>query len=207
MCRGELSESGDYRFRAEIKATAERAALYRTFLQDRQEDHRHRMIQQSVAETRPGAQVDEIEVDDVEDLDTAVSYRYRVLLKAWSRAIEDLLLIRIPWAEPVDVLGACGAAERLQPLLAPPVSRLVERHEIAVPAGFAGYGLPFEVQLDCEWAKYSNRVTFEKSRLLCERRMDTLGGIVPTDQFAEFKNFWEACARADQADVVLMRTK
>lgn len=207
ICRGELNESGDYRFRAEIKACAERAALYRTYLQDRQEDHRHRMIQQSVAETRPGAEVDEIEVDDVEDLDTAVSYRYRATLKAWSRAIEDLLLIRIPWAEPVDVLGPCGATERLQPLLVPPVSRLVERHEIAVPAGFSGYGLPFETHLECEWAKYSNRVTFENSQLLCERQMETLGGIVPTDRFTEFKQFWEACARADQADVVLMRTK
>jgi hypothetical protein len=83
---------------------------------------------------------------------------------------------------------------------------LVERHEITIPSGFSGYGLPFEVQLECAWARYSGRVTCEGTQLICERQMDTLGGIVPTDRFVEFKQFWEACARADQADVVLMRT-
>jgi hypothetical protein len=205
ICRGELTESGDYRFGAEITARAERAAVYRTLLLDRQDDHRRRMIQQSVAETRPGAEVDEIEVDDMEDLDRDVTYRYRALLKTWARPIEDLLLFRIPWAEPVEVFGPYGAAERLQPLMVPPVARLVERHEIAVPDGFHDYGLPFEVDLKCQWAQYHCRITCQDSQLVCERRMDTFGGIVPTDEFARFKAFWEECARADQADVVLMR--
>jgi hypothetical protein len=205
ICKGDLSESGDYQFRAEITAQAERAAFYRTVLQDRSDDHRRRMIQQAVAEERPGTAVDDVEVGDVEDLASNVSYRYRAYLTRWARMIEDLLLFRIPWAEPIDFSGPVSAAERLQPLQIPPAARLFERHEIDLPASFAGYGLPFDVNLKCPWAEYRCRVECENGQLVCERQMDNLGGIVSAKEFAEFKAFWEECARSDRADVVLVR--
>jgi hypothetical protein len=207
ICRGELTESGDYRFRAEITAHAERAAYYRTVLLDRSHDHCRRLIQQSVAEERPGTAVDDVEIGDVEQLGGPVSYRYRAHLTHWARLIEDLMLFRVPWAEPIDFTGPVSAAERLQPLQTPPVMRLLERHEIKMPPGFHGYGLPYDFHRKCRWAEYRCQVKCENGMLVCERQMDTLGGIVPTDQFDDFKTFWGDCSRSDRADVVLMRTK
>jgi len=205
ICHGQLNESGDYCFDADVTTCAERGAIYRTMLLDRNDDHRRRTIQQSVAEERPGADVEEVRLGDVEDLGKDVTFGYRVVLRRWARRIEDLLLFRIPWAEPIEFSGPVSAAERLQPLQTPPVMRLVERHEIALPPGFAGYGLPFEVRHECRWAAYHSRITFQDSRLVCDRQMDTRGGIVPAAAFSEFKRFWEECARADRADVVLIR--
>ncbi len=205
LCEGRLDEAGHYVFQARVTACGERAALYRITLQDRNADHRRRTIQQAVADERPGAEVDEVEVGDVEDLSREVHYGYRVNLKQWARRIQDLLLFRIPWAEPMEFSGPVSAAERLQPLQMPPVMRLVERHEIQIPAGFTGYGLPYQQDHESPWCGYSLQVTCEGSRLVCQRRMESRGGIVSTDRFTEFKRFWEACARADQTDVVLMK--
>jgi len=34
--------------------------------------------------------------------------------------------------------------------------------------------------------------------------MDTFGGIVPTEEFQRFREFWAACAKSDVADIVLV---
>ena len=69
------------------------------------------MIQQAVAEERPGTVVDEVEVDDVGDLSRDVTYRYQAHLSRWARTIEDLLLFRVPWGEPIGFKGAASAAD------------------------------------------------------------------------------------------------
>ena len=68
----------------------------------------------------------------------------------------------------------------------------------------SGYALPQEVRHECPWASYSLSNTCERNRLVCERQMETRGGIVPHESFGEFKTFWEICTRADALDVVLV---
>ncbi len=205
LCEGELSAEGDYIYRVRATVTGERAALYRILLRDRSEDHRQRAIARSVAEARPGAAVDEMEVSDLVDLSHDITYRYRVHLRQWGRRIQDLLLFRIPWAEAFEFTGPISAAEREHPLQTPPVMRLIEEHVIVLPPGFAGYALPYEVRHYCDWLEYSLSITYEQGRLLCRRTMDSRGGIAPAERFHELRAFWEACTRADQADVVLIK--
>lgn len=206
LCTGELNSEGDYRFRAQITARGEKAAMYRLSLLDRSDDHRRRMVQQSVGEERPGAEVDGIAFGDIEDLSGPLTCEYSVRLPNWSRRIQDLLLFHVPWAETAEVTGPISAPERLHPLQVPGASRTHERHRIKLPTGFHGYGLPYRFEHRCPWANYLLTVIGEGQELICERQMETVWGIVPADRFAEFKQFWEQCARADLMDVVLMRT-
>src|SRR5690606_32165785 len=94
---GSLSADGEHEYRADSSVCGERAAFYRIMLRDRNEDHRRRLVQQSVADERPGATVDEVVIGDLGDLDTPVTYSYRVRLRRWARQIDDLLVFRIPW--------------------------------------------------------------------------------------------------------------
>ena len=106
--------------------------------------------------------------------------------------MQDLLLFRIPWAETAEVTGPISAPERLHPLQVPGTSQLNETHEITLPPGFRGYGLPYEISYDVRWVKYSLRVAGHLNETLhCQRKMEIQSGIVPTEQFAEFKHFWE----------------
>jgi hypothetical protein len=90
--------------------------------------------------------------------------------------------------------------------LAPPlVQEIRERHELALPADLTGYALPHLTRHECPWASYENSARIEENTLICERRLTFLGGIVPPQRYAEFRDFWAACARADADAVVLMR--
>ena len=203
--RGELNAAGDFTFRAEVTARGERAAMYRMMLIDRNDDHRRRTIGQSVAEERPGAEVNDVELNRLEDLNADVGYSYRVKLPRWTRTIGDLMLFRVPWAEPLDYIGPISAAERRLPLQMPPVVRLHDHHRIETPAGFVGYGLPYHFKHECDWAAFTCDIAWSEGRLTCRRTMDIRGGIVPVEAFADFKQFWEDCVRADRTDVVLTR--
>ena len=205
ICRGRIEPDGTYRFDAEVTNRGEQAVVLRLNYLDRSEEHRLRTLAQSVAVDLTGADVSNVQFTELEDLTRDVGYTYTLALKRWGRPIQDILLFRIPWSEPVQTSGPVSASERMQPLLAPGVLGMFERHEIELPAGFSDYGLPYVTEEESEWGKYSCRITAEGSRLVCERRVDYLSGIIPPERFAEFKRFWEACARADAADMVLMK--
>lgn len=205
VCSGKLDANGEYCFRAQITARGEKAAIDRFALLDRNDDHRRRTVQQSVGEERPGAIVDGVEFGDVEDLSGPMTYAYTVRLPGWARRVQDLLLFRIPWAETAEITGPISAPERRYPLQVPGTSQLHETHEITLPAGFHGYGLPYEFKYESPWVKFSLQVTCTEEKLFCQRRMEIQSGIVPTEKFTEFKHFWEQCARADTTDVVLVR--
>jgi hypothetical protein len=204
VCRGRLEEDGHCRFHAQVTARGERAAAWRRVFLDKTEDYRVRQIQQAAAHNLPGGEVSDVRVAPI-DLRTDLSYTYTMLLRSWARPIERLLLLRVPWAEPAVYEGPLVARQRLHPLATPLVNSVTEEHEIELPPGFTGYGLPCERDEECPWASYHCSVRLQDGRLRCTRRLVMRGGIVPAERFDEMKRFWEACVRSDTMDVVLVR--
>jgi len=207
VCRGRLAEDGTYRFDARVTACGEEAVGLRLQCLDRSEEHRERILAQTAAVDLTGAEVSGTKFSQLEDLTQDVCYEYSLTLNRWGRCIEDILLLRIPWAQPAQTTGPLSAASRVQPLAAPGVLGVSESHEIEIPPGFAGYGLPYLTKKDCDWGTYACSVRVDQTRFICKRQVEYRGGIVPPKRFGEFKDFWEVCARADAADVVLMKTK
>jgi hypothetical protein len=205
-CRGTLSAAGDYHLTAEIRVDGDRGAMIRAALADRNDDHRRRTIEQSVADERPGATVEEIELINIDDLALPIQYRYQLHLPQWARAVKDLLLFRIPWAEPMEASGPISAKTRELPLQLPNVMRHVETHTIELPTGFTGYGLPISVRKACAGANYELSIECLAAQLVCRRVMETRSGIVPAEEFSAFKAFWEAGVRADACDLVLVKS-
>lgn len=206
-CRGQLSPEGHYELTADIAVHGDRGAMIRATVADRNDDHRRRTIQQAVADERPGAAVTDIELISLDDLAQPIRYRYRLRLPLWARTVKDLLLIRIPWAEPLEASGPISAPERKLPMQLPNVSRHVETHEIELPPGYTGYGLPLVHSGTCAGAVYELSITCEGSCLVCRRTVETRSGIMPSEMFAQFKEFWEAGARADASDIVLVKAE
>jgi hypothetical protein len=206
VCSGDISSDGTLRLEATAEARGDQAVGLRLQYSERSEEHRERTLAQSVAVDLTGAEISDAHFIQLEDLMSDVSYKYRITLKEWGRRIQDILLFRIPWCEPIQTSGPVSASHRVQPLSAPGIIGTAERYEVALPEGFEGYGLPYRVQEESEWGRYSLEMTADGSRLVAERVVDYLGGIVPSENFTEFKRFWDACARADTTDVVLMRT-
>lgn len=204
-CKGELDLAGSYRFAADLTCNGEWATNIRLHLLDSPQSERERVVGQTLVNERPGMSIESIDFQQVESLTADVSYRYAATLAHWARPINDLMLFRIPWSDIVEYSGPVSAASRREPLAAPEVMRMEEVHEIALPEGYTGYGMPYRVHEESPWVSYLCQIEMQGSNLVCRREMRCLGGVIAADRFGELKKFWESCARSDQADVVLVK--
>jgi hypothetical protein len=204
-CQARLDDAGAYSFKADVRFRGDRAAQWRLALLDRSEDYRARVVRQAVAHRLIGAEVGPVTISGVEDLKSDLAYSYTMTLPRYARRIEKLLLFRVPWSEPAAFEGPIAAAKRLTPLRTPLVQSVTEEHEIELPAGYTGYGLPQTWEAKCSWGSYQCSLSCEGGKLHCTRRLDIHGGMIAADSFNEVKRFFAECARGDEADVVLVR--
>jgi hypothetical protein len=204
-CRGVLDLTGSYEFGADLNCNGEWATNIRLHLADTPQTERERIVGQTLVNERPGMTIQSIDFHQVESLTEEVSYSYQATLAHWARPINDLMLFRIPWSDIVEYTGPVSAASRREPLAAPEVMRMEELHEIELPAGYAGYGMPYRVEENTPWVNYLCEIEMRDSILFCRRQMRCMGGVIDAERFTELKKFWEACARSDQADIVLIK--
>jgi hypothetical protein len=113
------------------------------------------------------------------------------------------MLLRVPWLQVQRETGFFGAA-RGHPL-ANPVYRFTDRHEIALPPGWSGYGLPEPASASCEWWDYRNVIREESGRLVCERDLVARAGHVVPERLGELRQFWADVHRVEEADIILAR--
>jgi hypothetical protein len=69
--------------------------------------------------------------------------------------------------------------------------------------------IPLASQNLAEWdvlvRPFDSRTTrCQHDKLICERSVSYVGGIVPTASFSDYRKFCEACARSDMADILLV---
>jgi len=205
MCDGVLSLEGSYQFTAEVITTGDTALAYRSRYIDRNEEYTALTLEKELVSDLTGARIESPRFINLKDISKDVSFTYQTTLDRWSRQIKEIILFRIPWIGSMHSAGVVNVQKRTTALQTPNPVRFTDYHKIAIPDGYQGYGLPYKNKLRCEWGSYEASVFVEKSHLICQRKVDYLGGIVFEDQYQEYKEYWEACTRADALDVVLMK--
>jgi hypothetical protein len=173
-------------------------------LQDRSPASQARQVQHYAGAHMPGVEVSQVELERLEDLSGDFQVRYKAVLTQLGRRIAHLLLVRIPWTERLEGAGPYSVADRPEPL-AVPLHTIQERHEITVPAGHNGIGLPYQCSEDSEWARYRAMIVLRDGVLRCERIMVFRGGVVPPARFPEIRAFYQKCSKIDTADIVFER--
>jgi hypothetical protein len=203
-CRGALTRDGAYEFAVSKEFSGETAARLRMQLEDRTEKRRLHLLQSWLGNDYSGAAGSEFTHGAVDDLARNFHYQCRARIDRAARRIQDLYVFRVPWSGQLSMSGPLAAAERNQPLVVPLSFQTLERHWIDLPEGVAPFALPDPVSCECPWGAYSRRIVAEGRRLACERRLRLTGdSFVPSERFAEIRDFWQQCSWADGAEVVL----
>jgi hypothetical protein len=203
VVRGRLLTDGSYRAHVRLLARGDRAAGWHWGLLERNADTRERVLRQHIGGSFPGAEIIDFSVEHLDDLNGDLAISHRAIMCRLARRIQNLMLLRIPWLEPLQDTGFFAATSRQQPLLVPTHS-VSDRHDIELPTGFSGYGLPLEHVEQCDWGRYQCRVRIDNGALRCERDFELLGGIVPPERCNEIRSFTDACIAADASDIVLI---
>jgi hypothetical protein len=161
------------------------------------------VLRQYVGGSLPSAQITDFSVEHLDDLSGDLAIFHHVNISKLARRIENLLLLRMPWLEPIRDRGFFAAPSRPQPLRVPTYS-VSDRHDLELPSGFSGYGLPLERIEKCDWGRYACRVAIDNGVLCCERTFELRGGFVPPECYSEVQHFTDACVDGDASDIVLI---
>jgi len=204
-CSGRIEPDGTYRLSGRAAAGGEEAVRIRARYLGRSPDQREKQLSEWVAAELLDAEVTSARFVSLDDLTEPVRFEYEIVLPEWGRPIGDVQLLRLPWAEPIQSVGPLSARTRTIPIAGPRVARFRETHCIDLPEGVGGYDLPYETDITCRWGRYRYTIDIQNSQLSCTRNVEYCGGIVQPEQFAEFKQFWADCLRADRTDVVLVK--
>jgi hypothetical protein len=202
-CTGKLTLEGDDEFRAELRYRGELSARLRMQLAHRTADHRLNVLQMWLGNDYPGAVGSDFEFGDVDDLTDGFGFTCRAMLHRIARRVKNVMLLQVPWCHPLSVSGPLSAAVRRQPLVIPPAHNMFERHTIDLPDGATVYAAPEPVALECEWGNYACTMTPHDWQLVCERRFQLRGRMVPHEHFAAFQEFWRQASWSDTAQIVL----
>jgi hypothetical protein len=200
--RGRLETDGSYRAEVRLQVRGDRAASWRFGLMERNDSARERSLRQYVGGSFPMAEITNFSVEHLDDFDNDLTIAHSAVMTKLGRRIENLMLLRIPWVEPLLENGFFAAASRPQPLSVP-IYSVSDRLEMRLPSTFTGYGLPWKRVEECAWGSYQCQVCINESSLRCERYYEMRGGMVLPDSYELIRRFINACIDSDASDIVL----
>lgn len=164
---------------------------------------RMRALAEAILEGQVHGHLSDLACSDLMDTSEPCEVRYRITLPGKARRVDQIMLLRLPWREPLSVTGPLAAPQRRLAMDTPAIGLWQESYRLALPAGYGGYGLPVSVSRSRRWARYQLEIREEDGCLVAWREIANLGGIIPPEEFEEIKKHWSACAQDDERDVVL----
>ncbi|HEV3237880.1 MAG TPA: DUF3857 domain-containing protein [Gemmataceae bacterium] len=203
IVRGRLEPDGSYRADIRLLARGDRAASWRSGLIERNAATRERVLRQYIGGSIPSAEITNFSVEHLDDLNGDLVISHSAVMSRLARRIQKLMLLRIPWLEPIRENGFFAAISRPQPLLVP-IHSISDRLNIELPTAFTGYGLPWKRIEESDWGRYQCHVRIENGALQCERDFELRGGIVLSEQYRQIRRFTDACIDNDASDIVLI---
>jgi hypothetical protein len=206
ISQGEINANGDFDYSTQVTARGELAAYLRAQLYQRTDEQQRNFISANESTASSSSVVSEIDVGDLEQLDQPVRITYRMQIEQRARAIRDLFILRIPWADSIEIVGPIAARTRTEPLQIPRDWDNVERFTLRLPTGFTGYGLPINASWEIGGFFYELRIRMESDLLVCERHVRLERGLIPPAEYPAFKQTSENCVLSDAQDIVLIRS-
>ncbi len=203
-CHGRLESNGDYHFQAELSLGGEHGASMRFQLRNVIEAEHVKVVGRWEIEQITGARITRVSASDPADLLQPLELNYAVEIPRYARSVAAVQLLRIPWNAQLRTTGPLTDAEREVPLNVPPPRLLRDEHLIELPEGLAPYGLPIHESKETPWGVYRLSVELTEEGVRCLREVKHLGGMVPPERYAEYRAWWNDCARIDEMDLVLM---
>ena len=161
-------------------------------------------LKERIQDVSIGAILGKYNIENSEDLNKPVVFNYAFYGREYFTAAGNLRLL--PQLTSLD--ASLVAHERRK--YAIDFSALDKKEavfEIVMPAGFTIKYLPEDVKENSPWLDFSASYAQKENRIIF-RQVNTLKkNIIPTDEYADFKIFFEALAKKIKQRIILEKTK
>jgi hypothetical protein len=168
------------------------------------QDSRADVLETFLAQFVPGADLTQASAENLDDNAANLELNYQFVAQNYAQSSGDLLLVR------PRVLGRDGdplledtSKRRQYPVDLGSTELASDIFEIALPAGYVVADLPAPVKADYPFASYSSKVECDGKVLRYTRTLQVKSVVVPTEQLADLKKFYEQIAEDENSSAVL----
>jgi tetratricopeptide (TPR) repeat protein len=154
----------------------------------------------------PDVKLVNFETENLDNLEPEVKYLYKYEVPRYITDAGDFKFMKIPWVHSAESDEALSYDRRNYPYdYWPSADTLTENIEIKVPQGYQPVDLPKGVSLKSPVAEYSLKYSFSGEKLIAQRRYINKKLVVSTDEYPEFKGFYNSVVKEDTRQILLKR--
>lgn len=199
-------DNNDIIFSRKSLKTGYLASLMRSEFGEVGREKQEKIITQSISgDFTNSAKMLDLKFGDLQTLSDSVNYDYSFLVKNEVSEVVGIKIFRIPWSEGVRTLDFLTVEKRQYPFLLWYLNAEESNYEemnIDLPKGKLLAEQPKSVSFSCKAADYSLTYTFpEPGKIKAIREMKFKEGIVPPEDYNEFKEFYHNVAEADSKQI------
>jgi len=183
-------------------ATQSRAQIREATAKDSRAD----MLESFLAKFVPGADLTDARAENLDNLSENLVLNFQFIARNYAQSSGNLLLVRPrvmgEWNNPIL---EDATKPRKYPVDLGTTQLLSDIVEIALPPGYTVADLPEPVKAEYPFASYTSKVECDGKVLKYTRTLQVKSVIVPTEQLADLKKFYEQIGEDENASAVLKR--
>lgn len=167
-------------------------------------DARADVLESFLASFVPGAELTNAKAENLENTADNLVLNYQFVAQNYAQSSGDLLLVRPrvvgEWANP---LLEDTSKTRKYAVDLGSTKLMSDVVQISLPEGYVVADLPAPVKADYPFASYSSKVECDGKVLKYTRTLQVKSVVVPTEQLADLKTFYEQIAEDESSSAVL----
>ena len=180
------------------------AASFRANYRDQPPATREKSLLETLAREYPDVKLLHFEIENLEDLNQPVRYRYDFVIPGYLSGVGDFKFMKIPWTDALENNKALSYETRQYPYYYWPAADTVrEESEILLPPGYVPAELGEDAVLNCAIASYTLRLKYDNGRIFARRELINHKAVVSPEEYPEFKKFYNAVIQADSRQILL----
>lgn len=192
--------------------TGGQAAHMRSYYRDEGSEQRENRMYEAISEDYPNIRLDKLEFDEnINTTGDTVTYLYEYTVRnSFNRVLEDLYLLKIPFADRQAPLDFISNEKRKFPLEFRWYSRNDfenERIIMELPKDKVLAEIPEKISLHSEFGSYTLDFRMNGDFLEIERSMQYRSKFVPLEKYYEFSRFFENIIKSDSRQLAFREKK
>ncbi|MBS1537645.1 MAG: DUF3857 domain-containing protein [Bacteroidetes bacterium] len=168
---------------------------------------REKSMQSELSSEFPSVKLKKFDVSNLEDLSSSIVYGYTCEIPNYVTDAGDFKLVKIPWKDDLRADDALSYDHRTYPMkYRSGVDTSSEEISIKLPNEYEPVDVPKSKQLTSPIADYSVEYSYSSGILKAKRVFIYKKSLVETDQYNDFKKFYNAVVKEDAKQILLKKS-
>ena len=204
VMKGEIHTDGRLVCKAECELLGLMGTVARLAIESDPKQTPEAIISQQIVRSRPGYTVDSIKVQNPDDLNGPLKYKYRFTRTDLIRPVHNLYLLKAFWTHSLFHENLALPPTRSNPGSGLRPERAVNQIRLRLPDGYTlSEPLP-RFEDDCGFALYRIDTRLDGRELVVDIEFEACAGMIPVAEYDRFREHIMLCVKADEIEFTLI---